>query len=223
MSDEIRIAAVDDHPLFLEGLQRALRTMDQFKLVAQGQTAAEARRIAKVFRPDILLLDIGIPGDGIAAARAIASEAPTVKIIILTGSDDDEHVVSALAAGVKGFLLKGAGLSELTEAVRSVLAGQPHVSPAVASRLLVQTLGVQSPTPVRLIDLLNYRERQVLECAALGMTNRDIAVKLSLKVRTVKNYMSRILQKLQARNRFAAIAAFRGLGPSTDTANQRPC
>ena len=223
MSEHIRIAAVDDHPLFLEGLQRALRAVPELELICQGHSAADARRISREVKPDILLLDIGIPGDGIAALRAIALDNPAAKIVMLTGSDDDDHVADALAAGAKGYLLKGAGLAELVEAVRSVNAGQPYVMQAVASRMLVQKLGVKTLSVSRQLDQLNYRERQVLDYAAQGMTNRDIAVKLKLKVRTVKNYMSRILQKMQARNRFAAIAAYGGLKSETKVTCRQIC
>lgn len=220
--EQIRIAAIDDHPLFLEGLQRALRAAPHIELVAQGHSAADARRIAKKVRPDVMLLDIGIPGDGISAARQIMQDDPSAKIVMLTGSDDDDRVSGALAAGARGYLLKGAGVNEVVEALQCVIAGQPYVTQQVASRLLLQKLGLKTSSAKEHLELLNNRELQVLECAAQGMTNRDIAVKLSLTVRTVKNYMSRILQKMEARNRFAAIAALREAAPDKP-ANDKPC
>jgi two-component system nitrate/nitrite response regulator NarL len=204
MDETITIAAVDDHPLFLQGLRRALRLAPDLKFVAEGHSAEEARRIAVEDRPDVLLLDIGIPGGGLEAARAIAASAPGVRIIIITGSDDDEHVAKALSSGVKGYLLKGAGASEVIEAVRAVRAGQPHITPAIASRLLMQKFRADGHRAK-----LNSREQQIMNYAAQGLSNKDIADKLSLKVGSVKNQMSRILQKLQARNRLAAIVAFK--------------
>lgn len=209
MPNDVRIAAVDDHPMFLEGLQRALRSAPHLKLVAQGGSASEARRIVQEVQPDVLLLDIGIPGGGIAAVRAIVTQSSNTKIIMLTGSECDEHVTAALAAGAKGYLLKGAGADEVVEAVATVLGGEPYITKNVAARLLVQKISSQAAISPAQLDKLNHREKQVLECASQGMTNRDIAMELNLQVRTVKNYMSRILQKLQARNRIAAIAVFK--------------
>lgn len=209
MSQEIRIAAIDDHPIFLEGLCRAIRTLPHLKIVEQGATASDARRIAGDVRPDVMLLDIGIPGGGIPAARAISTHVPSVKIIMLTGSESDEHVEAALLAGAKGYLLKGAKISEVAEAVACVHSGRPYVTGEIASRLLVSRLSAQGAMTASQVEKLNYREKQVLECASRGLTNRDIASELGLQVRTIKNYMSRILQKLQARNRVAAIATFK--------------
>lgn len=208
MSENIRIAAIDDHPMFIEGLRRGLRSRPELTFVGIGYSAADARRIAETDEPDILLLDIGIPGGGLAAARHVASQCPKVKVVMLTGSENDDHVAAALAAGAKGFVVKGAGAEEVADAVTSVYRGVPYVSQAIASRLLVQKIGATPALRAGMLERLNFRERQVLECAARGHTNRDIAMELNLQVRTVKNYMSRILQKLQARNRVAAIACF---------------
>lgn len=209
MSHDIRIAAVDDHPMFIEGLRRGLRSRPDLKFIAQGSTAMDARRIAEESEPDVLLLDIGIPGGGIAAAQLVSSQCPNVKVLMLTGSENDEHVSAALSAGAKGFLVKGASADEVAQAVSSVYSGSPYISQSVASRLLVQKIGATPELRTSMLERLNYREKQVLECAARGLTNRDIAMELNLQVRTVKNYMSRILQKLQARNRVAAIACLK--------------
>lgn len=209
MLNFFRVAAVDDHPMFLEGLQKALRIAPQIKFVAQGATAMDARRIAHDVGPEVLLLDLGIPGGGLSALRHIAATLPHVNVIILTGSDDDEHVTSAIAAGAKGYVLKGARASDVVDAIQTVLEGRPYVCQPLASRLLVQRLQTDRREMPSQLDRLNHREKQVLECAAQGMTNRDIAEVLNLQVRTVKNYMSRVLQKLQARNRIAAIAALK--------------
>ena len=167
--------------------------------------------IAAEHKPDVLILDIGIPGNGIEAAKRITASNTGVKILMLTGSDDDDHVAAALASGAKGYLLKGLETEELFEAIRVIAAGDPYIMQTVATRLLMQRIHAElAPQGDTASDaLLGVRERQVLESAAQGLTNKEIAAKLGLTVRTVKNYMSRILVKLQASNRYAAVATFR--------------
>jgi DNA-binding NarL/FixJ family response regulator len=208
MSEVIDIAIVDDHPFFRDGVERALRRAKDIRFVAQASSAAEARRIATEQRPNIMLLDIDLPGGGIEAVRAIAEDT-AVKVIMLTVSDDDEHVTNALAAGASGYLLKGADTAELLEAVRTVHLGQPYITPALSSRLLMRQLRSRSQSaadPKASRSELNFREQQILNHAARGLTNNDIAATLAIAVPTVKNYMSRIFQKMQVRNRAEAIA-----------------
>ncbi|WP_088346427.1 MULTISPECIES: response regulator transcription factor [Rhodomicrobium] len=205
MSETIRIAIVDDHPFFRDGVERALRKVQEIRLVAQGMSAADACQIAREQKPDIILLDITMPGGGIEAARRIVDSDVPVKIIMLTGSDDDEHVASALAAGASGYLLKGTNTAELMEAVRAVHHGRPYITPTLSSRLLAQRLRTQpAEAPPR--AKLNEREQQMLDYAAQGLTNGEIAARCNLALPTVKNCMSRIFQKLQVRNRAEAIA-----------------
>ena len=213
MDEQIKIAAVDDHPMFLDGLRRALRRAPDLSFVAEGYSAADACRIAEEVKPDVLLLDIGIPGGGLAAARAIKSTVPSVHIVMLTASDADEAVAEALSAGAKGYLLKGAGATEVIEAIRSVRSEVPYISIELASRMLVQKVVAERSqrqkwhTRVKLSE----REQNILDFASQGMTNKEIADKLGLSVRTVKRQMSTILQKLQVRSRLeAAITPKRG-------------
>ena len=208
MSEAIRIAVIDDHPIFRGGLKWAISRARDVTVVGEGATAADACTIAKELRPDVMLLDITIPGGGIEAATAIVASGSSVKVIMLTGSDDDERVAASLAAGAQGYLLKGANAEELLEAVRVVHSGHPYVTPALSSRLLVRA--------VRALPLvgsaaakgfgLNHREQQILELAAEGLSNSDIAARLGLAVPTVKNYMSHIFQKMHVRNRAEAVA-----------------
>jgi len=207
MPENIRIAIVDDHPFFRDGVERALRKVQEISLVAQGTSAADAYRIAEENQPDIMLLDITMPGDGIEAARVIANGDAPIKVIMLTGSDDDEHVAAALAAGASGYLLKGANRAELLEAVRAVYNGRPYITPALSSRLLIQrTRGSQPNAGAVARAKLNEREHQMLDYAAQGLNNSEIAAKCNLALPTVKNCMSRIFQKLHVRNRAEAIA-----------------
>lgn len=211
MADVIRVSTIDDHPLFLGGLRRALSRVAGVTVVSEGGTANDALMIAKNDAPDVLLLDIGIPGGGIEVLRCIVEEAPRVRVVMLTGSDDDNNVSQSFEAGAAGYLLKSAGLAELTEALRSVMSGRPYVTPSLGSRLLVQKMRVGSE-PVKASSAatkLNFREQQVLDLMATGLTNKQIAEKLDLSVHTIKNYVTRILQKLGANNRVAAITANR--------------
>jgi DNA-binding NarL/FixJ family response regulator len=210
MGDVIRIAAVDDHSLYLQGLRRAFSQASDMELVAEGATAEEACKIAVDAKPDVLLLDLNIPGNGIAAARTIASLAPRVKIVMLTGYSDDDQVGTALEAGIKGYVLKGAGAREIQESVRAVHRDQPYIAQDLASRLLVRNGGIPRASERYKSDFckLTCREDQVIKHAAAGLTNKEIAQKLDLPVRTVRNCMSTILHKCGARTRLEAVLAF---------------
>lgn len=210
MHENISIAIVDDHPFFRDGVERALRRVKEISLVAHGDSAAEACRIASELQPDIMLLDITMPGGGLQAARAICGSGSSVKIIMLTGSDDDEQVAAALAAGASGYLLKGINTAELIEAVSAVFHGRPYITPALSSRLLVQRVkNQQQKNAGASRSMLNEREQQMLEFAAQGLTNSEIAARCNLALPTIKNCMSRIFQKLRVRNRAEAIAVHR--------------
>lgn len=205
MSDLIRLAVIDDHPIFRSGLHRALSRVPDVKIVAEGDSADDARRIASEGQADVMLLDITLPGDGIEALRAIVAAGAPIKVVMLTGSDDDERVADSLAAGANGYLLKGISAAELVDAVRSVHAGRPYITPALSSRMLIQRMRAQR-APERVEARLNRREQEVLECAAQGLSNKEIAATLGLTLATVKNYMSRVLQKLHVRSRSEAVA-----------------
>lgn len=208
MPDAIRIALVDDHPFFLEGARRALQRVKDVKLVAQGSTATEAVKIAEEQRPDIMILDITMPGSGIEAAKTIRAAHPSIHIVFLTGSDDEDHVTAAISSGARGYVLKGADAAELMTAVRTVMAGQPYVTPALSMRMLFDGGKPVDGADSAALKALTGREMEILNLAAQGMTNADIARELGIALQTVKNAMSRILEKLSVRNRVEAIAAF---------------
>jgi DNA-binding NarL/FixJ family response regulator len=204
----IRVAAIDDHSLFLQGLRRALGQAPDIVVLGDGSTAADACRIAVDDGPDVILLDLNIPGTGIAAARTISARAPDVKIIFVTGSCEDDDVSQALAVGAKGYLLKGAGAAEVIDAIRAVHTGRPYVTQELASRLVVQTIGKTIAANDRnAARKLNDRERQIIRHATAGLTNKEIAQRLALPARTVRNHMSSILRKCGVRNRLEAVMA----------------
>lgn len=205
MNEHIQVLIVDDHPLFRDGVVQTLRADPEMDIVGQAKTAAEAMRLAAELLPDIILLDITIPGGGLNAAQAIAASLPITKIIMLTASEAEEDVLTALKAGARGYILKGVSGDELIKIVRSVYAGEAYVTPGLAATLLAEMQNHRHTQPeAGPLDELTEREREILEHVAAGMSNKEIAHRLSLSEKTVKNYMTNILQKLQVRNRVEA-------------------
>jgi two-component system, NarL family, nitrate/nitrite response regulator NarL len=210
MADRIRIAVIDDHPLFREGVANTLRSNHAFEVMAEGNSADDAVRIAEVERPDIILLDVSMPGGGIEAVRVIARVCPGAKTIMLTVSESDEHVAAALEAGASGYILKGIRGPELVRIVAAIHGGESYVSPALAARLLVQLTQAAPSNPVKhVFTVLTPREEQILAHVSRGQTNKEIARALALSEKTVKHYMTNIMQKLQVRNRVEAVLAMR--------------
>ncbi len=206
MSEIIRVAVVDDHPMIRGGVTMTLGRQADIEVVAEGENGDDAIRIANEHLPDVMLLDLSMPGGGIECARRIATDCPAVRIVMLTVSEDEGDVTNALAAGARGYLLKGVSGPDLVSAVRSIHSGNDYVSPGLAARLLVdqRRQREESETPEALISKLNHREEQILLLVAEGLSNREIAEQLSLAEKTVKHYMTNILQKLHVTNRVKA-------------------
>lgn len=206
MTEALQIAIVDDHPLFRAGVAQALERYPEFELVAEGETAAQAIAIAGRSLPDVMLLDVSMPGGGLNAVRQIALESPVVKVIMLTVSEDEEDVTAALRAGAKGYVLKGVAARDLASIIRSVATGDVYVTPSLAASLLFELTGAsqRSPGEPNLLDDLTEREHQILERVAAGDSNKEIAAQLQLREKTVKHHMTNILQKLHVRNRVEA-------------------
>ncbi len=200
----IRVVLADDHPIFREGLVRSLEESGRFTVVGTGGSADEAVALAAEHRPDLVLLDISMPGSGIEAARRIAAGANPPRIAVVTVSENDQDVVAALRAGAIGYVLKGVSATELAEVLTGIARGEAHVSPALAARLLNE---IERPAPAkarRPIDDLSKRESDILRRVARGLSNREVADELALQEKTVKHYMTSILEKLHARNRVEA-------------------
>ncbi len=205
MAEIIRIVLVDDHPLFREGVAYTLGAQADMEVVAQGESRDEAARLAERHAPDVLLLDINIPGGGIEAARAIAAARPAIRIIMLTASVDEDDLAAAMAAGAKGYILKGVAARELVGIVRAVNAGEGYVAPSLAASLLAGMAGGARPaTPADPLDALTEREREILDLVAAGLSNKEVAASLHLSEKTVKHYMTIIMEKLGVRNRVEA-------------------
>ena len=208
MSDLITVAIIDDHPLMREGVAHTLTQSGKFSIIAMGGKAADAVRIAQDFLPEILLLDINMPGGGIEAAKQINVQCPIVKMVMLTISENQEHVCDAMEAGARGYILKGVSAAELVGTLISIQDGQSYVTPQLAARLLRQP--ARATPALSKLDDLTQRETEILDNVAKGLTNKEIARSLNLSEKTVKHYMTNVMQKLQVRNRLEAVLTLRG-------------
>lgn len=209
---KIAILIVDDHPVVRDGLEAILNTQPDFQVSGAAASGEEALTLFQKQNPDVVLLDLEMPGmDGVEVIRQLRKGTPGVKIVVFTAFDTDERILSAVQAGAKGYLLKGAPRSELFEAIRVVHQGGSLLQPVVASRLLNQ---IATPDPETIpLEELTPREKDVLVLLAQGKQNKEIALELDITERTVKFHISSILGKLGAGNRTEAvrIAVQRGL------------
>ncbi|GIW06654.1 MAG: DNA-binding response regulator [Dehalococcoidia bacterium] len=207
----IRILIVDDHPVVREGLAGMLRTQPDFVVVAEASDGREAVDLADRYQPDVVLMDLEMPNlDGAEAIRRIFESRPDSRVLVLTAYDTDERIISAVQAGARGYLLKGAPREELFRAIRLVNQGQSLLHPAVATKLIdrVQSIGREPAA-----EALTEREIEVLQLVAAGLRNKEIAQRLVITERTVKFHVGIILQKLGAGTRTEAvrIAVQRGI------------
>jgi two-component system nitrate/nitrite response regulator NarL len=200
VSDTIRVAVADDHPMFRAGVVASLREVDDIEVVGEAGDAAAALALARRELPDVMILDIAMPGSGLTAAREIAAACPATRIVMLTVSEDEDDLLAAVKAGASGYVLKGAGAGELVSIVRSVNAGEVYVAPALAWGMLRE---MQTPRTSP-FDELTEREREVLELVAQGLSNQEVGDRLGLAEKTIKHYMTNILGKLQVRSRVEA-------------------
>ncbi|MQW88883.1 LuxR C-terminal-related transcriptional regulator [Sinorhizobium saheli] len=204
----IRVAVIDDHPLFREGVTRSLSEIDGFEIVAEGGSRDDAIRIAEHLGPDVLLLDISMPGGGLEAVPRILDIAPAQKIVMLTVSEAGDDVTAALQGGAKGYVLKGVGSKALADVIRAVAAGESYVAPTLSAKLL-SSRPVATPPKSDAIEDLTAREREVLGLVASGMSNKQVARKLDLHEKTVKHHMTQIMAKLDVANRTEAAMVLR--------------
>jgi DNA-binding NarL/FixJ family response regulator len=205
MSAAMRIAVVDDHPLFREGVIRSLTETGRFTVVGEGGSSSDAVRIASEKRPDILLIDLSMPGEGLSAIAPIRARDPNMRIVVLTVSEAAEDVAVALNSGVNGYVLKGVGSRALTEILIAVASGETYVTPTLSARLLSHlSSDKHSPIVTDPVHSLTNREREVLDLVAKGLSNKEIAIRLDLHEKTIKHHMTAILAKLRASNRTEA-------------------
>ena len=204
MNNPIRILVVDDHPLLREGVCSTLESVQEFEVIGQGASFDEAVAMAQDLLPEIVLMDVSMPGGGVNAARTIHEKHPQIKISMLTVCEDESDVMSALQAGAKGYILKGVGGKELIKTVRKVSTGESYITPSLATSILLQKQSQHADKQTGPLDKLNPRETTILKAVGRGLTNRQIADELFLSEKTIKHYMTSILQKLEVRNRVEA-------------------
>jgi DNA-binding NarL/FixJ family response regulator/class 3 adenylate cyclase len=212
-SKPLRILIADDHPLFRHGLRTLLGATPDVEVVGEATTGEHAVELAGTLRPDLVLMDIRMPGtNGIEATRRILHGSPQVRVLVVTMFEDDASVFTAMRAGARGYVLKDAEKDDLLRAIRSVGRGEAIFSPGVASRI-VDFFATSRPTaPREAFPTLTERERELLHLLSDGRTNAEIAAGLSLSQKTVANYVSSILSKLQVTDRAAAILRAREAG-----------
>ena len=198
-SDAIRVLIADDHNLFRAGVRGLLRGFGGMEVTGEAVNGHEAVALAAAHRPDVLLMDVGMPGlNGIEAAERVRTATPTTRVIILSMHTGEEHVTRALKAGAAGYLLKDAEPDELEHAVRQVARGEPYLSPAV-SKYLVQSYARGGGGRSEL-ERLTSRQREVLQLIAEGYTTKAIAARLKLSVKTVETHRAQLMERLDIRD-----------------------
>jgi DNA-binding NarL/FixJ family response regulator len=208
----VRVLIADDHPLFREGLAALLRTSPGTELAGAAATGTEAVGLAREAQPDVVLMDLRLPGlNGIEATRQIVADSPHTAVVVVTMFDDDDSVFAALRAGARGYLLKGADREEILRAVHAAAAGDAIFGAGVAARLIAYFTAQPSPAPAPFPQLTD-REREILELVAQGRSNTFIATRLQLSQKTIRNNVSNILAKLQVADRAQAIVRARDAG-----------
>jgi DNA-binding NarL/FixJ family response regulator len=215
-SRPIRLVVVDDHEIVRQGLQSLLARRPAFQVVAEAGTVAEAVAVASRFKPDLVLMDVRLPdGSGIEACRAIRAARPETRVVMLTSYPDEDAVLAAILAGASGYLLKEIRGRDLVTALESVGRGDSLLDPAVTERVLERVRRMADGSAHQELAELTAQERKILLLVADGKTNREIAAEVFLSEKTVKNYVSSILSKLDLQRR-AQVAAFAAKHHLTD-------
>lgn len=206
MSDTVRLMIVDDHDVVREGLRALIQKRTEFALVAEADSVAAAVKEAQRSAPDVVILDVRLPdGSGVEACREIRAQRPETKVLMLTSYADEEAVLSSIMAGASGYLLKQTRSQELVRALERVARGESLLDPTVTSRIL-ERLRSGAGAKDDELALLSEQEQKILDLIADGKTNKEIAQEVFLSDKTVKNYVSSILSKLNLRRRSEAAA-----------------
>ncbi|WP_197087845.1 response regulator transcription factor [Micromonospora sp. HK10] len=210
----IRVIVVDDHPVFRAGLTGVLDDAPDIEVVAEAQYGADALDLAVRLRPDVVLMDLHMPVvNGVEATRRLVAAAPEVAVLVLTMFDDDESVIAALGAGARGYVVKGADGDRIVGAIRAVAAGEAVFGSDIAAGVLrVLAAHRRGDRPSRPFPILTDREREVLDLIAAGLGNREIARRLTLSDKTVRNHVTNIFAKLRVADRAQAIIRARQAG-----------
>jgi DNA-binding NarL/FixJ family response regulator len=215
--DPVCVLIADDHPLFRDGLRALLASAPGVELVGEATTGEEAVSLAADLQPDVVVMDVQMPGmGGIEATRRIMRDGPHIRILVVTMFEDDGTVFQAMRAGARGYVLKGANYAEMLRAIRAVGTGEAIFSPKIAVRLMDFFSSIRPTTLPQAFPELSDREREILDLIAQGHKNPDIAHRLFLSPKTVRNHVSNILHKLQVTDRTQAIIRAREAGLGQD-------
>jgi DNA-binding NarL/FixJ family response regulator len=232
MPDALKILIADDHPLFRDGMHGLLDSEPDVEVVGEAKSGEEAVALAAELRPDVILMDIKMPGiNGIQAMREVVEGNPGIGVLVVTMFEDDDSVFAAMRAGARGYLLKDARGDEVINAIRAVATGQAIFGPGIAQRLMGFFAAPGSNVPPRAFPELTAREEEILALVAAGKNNAEIAGALFLSLKTVQNHVSNIFNKLRVADRAGAVIRAReaGLGqggvqakPGLSRAQRRP-
>ena len=213
MTELITVFIADDHGLFRDGLRALLAAAEGIETVGEAATGDEAVVRVEKLQPDVVLMDIQMPGlNGIEATRRIIAANPHVGVIMVTMFEDDDSVFAAMRAGARGYILKGAGQEEMTRTIRAVGRGEALFGPGIATRLMAFFNAPRPPVPADAFPELTAREREVLDLIAAGYNNESISARLVVSRKTARNHVSNIFNKLQVASRAEAIIRARDAG-----------
>ena len=210
--DKLTILIADDHPLFRKGLRALLAALPNTELVGEATSGEEAVRLAEQLQPDVVLMDLRMPGGGgLEAIRQIVRTSPHIRVLVVTMFEDDDSVFAAMRAGARGYVLKDTNDEDIARAIVAVGNGDAIFSPAIAARMM-SFFSSRPALPVEVFPDLTESERNVLKLMAQGANNEAIAQQLSFSAKTVRNYVSNIFSKLQVADRAQAIVKARDAG-----------
>lgn len=209
----LSVLIADDHPVFRDGIRALLEATPHMEVTGEATTGDEVISLAGQLQPDVIMMDVQMPGlNGIEATRQISEEYPGIRVLVVTMFEDDASVFSAMRAGARGYVLKDATREEIRRAIQAVGNGEAIFSPGIAARLIAFFASPPPYIPKNMFPELTHREKQILDRVAKGESNREIAKRLALSPKTVSNYVSNIFNKLQVADRAEAIARARDAG-----------
>lgn len=217
----ISVAFVDDHPILLEGLVSLYSGKSDLEIVAKGENAVDALRIVEEYSPQVLVLDLSMPGDAVAAIELIAQKYQNTRVIVFTANSSIETAIQVLNYGVAGYVLKGSSASDLHQAIRTVHDGETFISAGFATKVIMAMKTAELRRRKQAQQRLSLREEQIVRHLMRGSTNREIATCLDISEKTVKHYMTLLMQKLDARNRLEVVLAAQRLDVFPDSSAER--
>jgi DNA-binding NarL/FixJ family response regulator len=211
--EPITVIIADDHQFFRDGVRALLDAQPDMECVGEAATGDEVIRLSAEVQPDVVLMDVQMPGmSGVEATRQIVSSSPQIRVLVVTMFEDDHLVFAAMRAGARGYLLKGTRHEDMVRAIRAVGSGDAIFSPAIAAKLVDYFAALQPSSPTQVFPDLSSREREILALLAQGYKNAEIADRLVISPKTVRNYVSNIISKLQVADRAQAILRAKDAG-----------